>query len=258
MPQHHGTFVWYELMTTDTAAARAFYGSVVGWQAQDGPVPDMPYTLLSAGEAMVAGMMALPEDLRQRGVPSHWLGYVHADDVDATVARVRQLGGMVHAEPQDIPGIGRFAVVGDPQGAAFALWKSACEGPDQSCPPGTPGRIGWHELLASNWEEVFPFYAELFGWTKAEAMDMGEAGIYQLFNIDGQMVGGMFSKPPAVPMPFWLYYFNVDDIDASIERVRNGGGEILMGPIEVPGGGWIVQAIDPQGALFALFGRRGG
>lgn len=256
MPQRHGTFVWYELMTTDTAAARAFYGSVVGWQAQDGPVPDMPYTLFQAGDAMAAGMMTLPDELREHGVPPHWLGYVHADDVDATVERLLALGGVVHVEPQDIPGIGRFAVVGDPQGAAFALWKGDGEGPDQSCATGTPGRIGWHELLAGDWQEVFPFYAELFGWTKAEAMDMGEMGVYQLFNAGGQTVGGMFSKPPAVPVPFWLYYFNVENIDAGIERVRSGGGQILMGPIEVPGGGWVIQAIDPQGALFALFGRR--
>ena len=119
-----------------------------------------------------------------------------------------------------------------------------------------PGRIGWHELLANDWEKAFAFYGDLFGWQKAEA-DTGAVGTYQLFSaIEGQTIGGMYTKPPTVPVPFWLYYFNVDDIDAAMTRVKAGRGEILDGPIEVPGGNWILRCTDPQGAIFALLVKR--
>ena len=131
-------------------------------------------------------------------------------------------------------------------------------GPDAGCAvaPETPGRIGWHELLSTDWEKGYAFYNALFGWQKADAMDMGAMGTYQMFSTGGPPVGGMFNKPPMVPATFWLYYFNVGDFDAAVERVKAGGGEILNGPMEVPGGGWIIQGKDPQGAMFALFGKR--
>lgn len=162
----------------------------------------------------------------------------------------------MHVPPRDIPNIGRFSVIADPQSAAFALFKplDSCE--DQPVELGTPGRVGWHELLAADWEQALAFYNELFGWQKADAMDMGAMGTYQLFSAGGPAIGGMFTKPPMVPARHWLYYFTVGDIDAAVERVKAGGGEILNGPMEVPGGGWIIQGKDPQGAMFALFGKR--
>ncbi len=258
MSDTQGRFVWYELMTTDTQAAKSFYGSVVGWGARDASVPGVAYTMFQVGETAIGGLMDLPEPARQMGAPPSWLGYIGVDDVDATVGRVTGLGGAVRVPPTDIPEVGRFAVITDPQGAALALFKPATACPDQSPEPtqGTPGHIGWHELLAVDWEKALEFYATLFGWTKADAMDMGDMGIYQLFATGGQAVGGMFNKPPTVPRPFWVFYFNVDSIDTAVERVTAGGGTILMGPMEVPGGGWIVQCSDPQGAMFALFGRR--
>lgn len=255
MSDFQGRFIWYELMTTDTAAAKAFYGDVVGWGAKEAPVPGVSYTLFTLGELPVSGLMDLPEEVRKMGVPPNWIGYVAVDDVDATTDRVTQLGGTVHVPPQDIPNVGRFAVVADPQKAVVALFKPSAPGPDQMPEPGTPGRIGWHELLAEDWETVFPFYSALFGWTKADAMDMGAMGTYQLFALGEQTLGGMFSKPPMVPVPYWQYYFNVDDIDAAVERVTAGGGKVLNGPMEVPGG-WIIQGMDPQGAMFALYGPR--
>jgi hypothetical protein len=115
--------------------------------------------------------------------------------------------------------------------------------------------VGWHELLAADWEKAFAFYSELFGWRKADA-EIGSMGTYQIFSAGGQTIGGMSTKPPTVPMPFWLYYFNIDDIDAAAERVKAGGGRILEDPLEVRGGGWIARCTDPQGAMFALGGMR--
>jgi predicted enzyme related to lactoylglutathione lyase len=252
-----GRFVWYELMTTNTAAAKGFYGDVVGWGTQDSSMPEMEYTLFTAGGVPVGGLMHVPEEARNMGVPPNWSGYISVDDVDATTARVKELGGSVHVPPRDIPTVGRFAVVADPQAAVFILFKSSTPG-QEPAEPGTPGHIGWHELYASDWQKAFAFYSELFGWQKDQAADLGEMGIYQLFSHEGQQIGGMFNKPAQVPVTFWLYYFNVGDIDAAGERVTKGGGKILMGPMEVPGGGmFIIQGLDPQGAMFALLGTRG-
>jgi predicted enzyme related to lactoylglutathione lyase len=257
MSDSHGRYVWYELTTTDTDAAKAFYGKVVGWGSHDAEMPGMTYTMLTAGELPVAGLMTQPEMARKAGAPPGWMGYVGVDDVDATADRAKRLGGAVHVAPADIPNVGRFAVIGDPQGAVLALFKWSNPTPEQPPQPGTPRRIGWHELMAGDWQKALAFYSDLFGWKKADAMDMGAMGTYQMFSAGGQTIGGMFTKPPEVPAPFWLYYINVGDFDAAVERAKAAGGTILNGPMEVPGGDWIVQAKDPQGAMFALVGKRG-
>jgi uncharacterized protein len=255
MVNSHGRFVWYELMTTDMEAAKAFYAKVVRWGTQDASMPGMAYTLFTAGESSVCGLMELSEDARNMGAKPSWIGYVGVNDVDATADRIRHLGGAVHVPPKDIPKISRFSVVADPQMATLALLKWLKPGQEQHAELGTPGRVGWHELLAADWEKALAFYGELFGWEKAEA-DVGAMGTYQLFSAGGQTIGGMVTKPPMVPVPFWLYYFNVGDIDAAAKRVKAGGGQILNGPLEVPDGSWIVQCTDPQGAMFALEGKR--
>lgn len=250
-------FTWYELLTTDTAAAKAIYGTVVGWGTQPSPNAEIDYTLFTLGATPVAGLMEQPEQAKAMGAPPSWLGYVDVEDVDATTDQVKRLGGSVYVQPSDIPNVGRFAVLADPQGAVFGLLKWSTPGMAQSSEPGTPGRVGWHELMAVDWEKAFAFYSELFGWQKGEAVNMGAMGIYQLFTADGQPIGGMFNKPPMLPVPFWLYYFNVKGIDAAAERVKSAGGQILNGPMEVPGGSWIVQCSDPQRAMFALVGPKG-
>ena len=245
-------FCWYELMTSDPVAATAFYKAVIGWSTADAGMPGMAYTLLSVGEAQVGGLMKLDPATCPPGVPPCWTGYVWVDDVDAYCKRLATAGGKVQRPPEDIAGVGRFAVVADPHGAVFILFKDA-SGPQR--PPvaaGTPGHIGWHELQAGNGAAAFDFYAALFGWTKGQAVEMGPMGIYQCFATGGEDVGGMMTKMPEVPGPFWLYYFNVDALDAAVARAVAGGGKLLMGPQEVPGGSWIAQCLDPQGALFAM------
>ncbi|HEX2554399.1 MAG TPA: VOC family protein [Microvirga sp.] len=247
------SFVWYELMTTDRAAAEAFYRAVVGWEMQpcDG---GMPYTVASAGGRPAAGFMTLPEEARAAGMPPAWLGFVGVADVDAAADGIRQAGGAVHRAPEDLPGIGRFAVVADPQGAVFMLFR-----PDQAEEPVAPmtdGHVSWHELYATDWESAFAFYAGRFGWTKDQAMDMGPMGTYQLFAAGSLPIGGMMNRPAEMPVAAWLFYFGVPAIDAAVERVKANGGRILNGPMEVPGGAWIVQATDPQGAMFALVGMK--
>jgi uncharacterized protein len=255
MTDSDGRFVWYELMTTDLKAATAFYAKVVGWGMRDASTPGMSYTLLTLGEASVGGLMQLPEDARRMGAEPRWLGYIAVNDVDAAARQISQFGGAVHIPPADIPDIGRFSVAADPQTATFAVIKWLDPGQVQTDDLDKPGRVGWHELLAANGEKAFPFYTELFGWQKAEA-EIEPESTYRPFSIGTQTIGGIFTKPAMVPMPFWLYYFNIGDIGAALEHVKALGGKILEGSVDVPGGSRVARCQDPQGAMFALIEKR--
>jgi uncharacterized protein len=257
MSGSHGRFVWYELLTPDPEAAEAYYTNVVGWGTLPIPGPDGPYTLFTIGETPVCGMLKTPEEARRLGAPPHWLGYVLVDDVDGTATTASQLGAAIYVPPRDIPNVCRFAVIADPERAAIGMmaWSSPPV-KDGAGVPASPGRIGWHELLTTDFVKGFGFYNTLFGWQKEDALDAGDIGTYQVFSTRGRLAGGMFNKPANIPATFWLYYFNVADFHAAVNRASAFGGEIVTGPMEVPGGSWIVHAKDPQGALFALVGQR--
>jgi predicted enzyme related to lactoylglutathione lyase len=252
MPHPASNFVWYELMTTDARAAEAFYRQVIGWRAADSGMPGTEYTLFSVGPAVIAGMMDLPQEACDAGARPGWIGYVAVDDVDAAAQRLQQAGGKIYRPAEDIPGVGRFAVVADPDGASFCLFRgNSGEQPPQP-PAGTPGTFGWHELYAGDLDRAWGFYSGQFGWTKDQAIDLGAMGVYQLFAAGGEAIGGMMTRPPAVPQACWLYYVNVEAIDAAVGRVTAAGGQVVSGPMEVPGGMWVAQCMDPQGAMFAV------
>lgn len=253
MTDHHGSFVWYELMTSDTKAAEAFYKTVIGWDAADSGMPGVEYTLFSTNGTRVAGLMTVPPEAAAMGARPAWIGYIGCNDVDAVAAEIKKAGGRIMREPDDIPGIGRFAVAADPQGAVFCLFKGQGEAPEMP-PMNTPGLIAWRELNASDGATAFDFYAGLFGWRKGQAMDMGPAGVYQIYGKGDVDFGGIMTRMPEAPMPYWLYYINVADIEATHGRIGANGGKVLHGPVEVPGGMWIVQGMDPQGAMFAVVG----
>jgi predicted enzyme related to lactoylglutathione lyase len=255
MAHLHGRFAWYELATRDMESAKAFYGDVLGWGTQDVPASGPAYTLFTAGGAAVSGLMELPKEATASGLRPSWLGYVGVDDVNAAANRIEELGGAVHVPPTEIPNVSRFSIAVDPQMATIALLKWLNGDQQQPAELDAPGRVGWHELLAADWEQAFAFYRELFSWQKAQT-DTGAVGTYQLFSAAGETIGGMYTKPAMEPVPFWLYYFNVGDIDVAMKRVKAGGGTILTGPIEVPGSRWIARCTDPQAAIFALMGKR--
>jgi predicted enzyme related to lactoylglutathione lyase len=198
-------------MTTDVEGAQAFYTSVMGWSAHDASLPDRTYILFTAGEAPVSGMMNLPESASTAGGKPCWVGYVGVEDADAAADRIKRLGGAVHIPPTDIPNISRFSVFADPQTATLALLQSLSPDHGQAAEAGAPGRVSWHELFAADWERALAFYSEVFGWQKART-NVSEAGTYQLFSAGGQTIGGMLTKPPMIPVPFWLYYFNIDNV----------------------------------------------
>lgn len=248
-----GSFLWYEYMALDAEAAARFYATVVGWSARDAGMADFPYSLLCAGPDIVGGLLSLPEEARRSGARPAWLGYVGVPDVDAYTVKLAAAGGAIHRPAVGIPGVGRFAAVADPYGAAFVLFKG--EPPQDPRPPmpqSALGGVGWRELRAGDLDGAFAFYSGLFGWKKKQAMDMGPLGTYQVFEIEGGQGGGMMTKPARTANPYWLFYFNVEAIDAASERVKAAGGEVVNGPHQVAGGGWVIHAVDPQGASFAL------
>jgi uncharacterized protein len=247
-----GKFVWYDLATTDLKSAEAFYAHVIGWRTRDSGMPGVSYTILSAGETGVGGLMPLPEEQRKAGAKPGWMGYVWVDDVDAFAQRVSAAGGRVHRPPADIPSVGRFAVVADPHGAGFIIFKPSGGGESPAAKPGAVGHTDWHELRAGDLDSAFAFYSKLFGWTKDAALDMGPMGTYQMFKTGDVVAGGMMNKSPDMPAASWLYYFNVDSAEAAAARIKSQGGQVINGPHQVPGGSWIVQGTDLQGVKFAV------
>lgn len=248
-------FIWYELLTPDIEGAARFYRDVVGWTVQPSGQPDMDYRFWKAGETAIGGLMALPAPDQAPGLVPGWLGYVRVADVDATVDQATALGGSIRMPAVTLPEVGRMALIADPQGAPIYLMAPQGDMPATAHAPGQPGHGGWHELHTTDWQAAFGFYGTTLGWAPAEAMDMGPMGTYQLFHAGGEAIGGMMNSP-SFPRPAWLTYFNVGGIDAAKARIEAAGGAALMGPHEVPGGQWVIQARDPQGAMFALLGRK--
>ncbi|MBV9248295.1 MAG: VOC family protein [Acetobacteraceae bacterium] len=226
---------------------------MVGWGALDASTAAFSYSVFTAGGADVGGLMELPPEGLRMGAAPRWIGYVAVDDVDATAARLQQFGGRIYVPPTD-SNIGRVAILIDPQTAAIGLVGGLKRGGAFDA-FDRPGHIGWHELLAADAAKAFAFYRALFDW-QAAAAETDTLDFYQPFAVDGRTIGGVFTKLPRAPVPFWLYYFNVDDMDAALAAVNSGGGKVVHGPFELTPGHWISRCIDPQGAMFALQGKR--
>lgn len=245
-----GRFIWYELSTRDVEAAKAFYTKVMNWGVEQFQ-GTQPYFIWKAGEIGVGGVMQMAD------MQPAWLAYVCVDDVDRNLTRAQQLGGKVVVPGTDIPSVGRFGVLTDPQGAYIAIMHPT----PQENPPERgmrmTGNVGWHELNTTDSEAAFAFYSALFGWQPASSMDMGEQGTYSIFRHQADAadnwLGGMSDMARHMGLPaHWLYYVNVDGMDATLEKVRTHGGQVLNGPMDVPGGK-AAQCLDPQGAVFAIF-----
>jgi predicted enzyme related to lactoylglutathione lyase len=247
-----GRFVWHELVTTDPKSAGAFFSRIIGWK----PKPwgnDNSYTLFMSGSHQRAGLMTIPEEARKEGAPPSWLTYIGTPNVDETARLATSLGATIKMPPADIPTVGRYAVMADPQGAVFGLYTpNRPTGPDTE--PGN-GEFSWHELATTDATAAFEFYRKLFGWEETSAMDMGEMGTYQMFGLtkQGRTQGGLFNKPSQMPgPPAWLAYIKVPDARKSADMIKKAGAQIVNGPMEVPGGDWIAQGVDPQGGMFAV------
>lgn len=258
-----GNPCWYELGTGDLDGAGTFYARILGWQVSDSGMEGFDYRLARSGDSMVAGMMS---NATQHGnPPPNWVIYFAVDDCDRTATAIKTTGGEVFRGPDDVPGTGRYAVVADPQGAVFGLLQpdmsqmSAAERAKAEAGEGAfnqqkAGHGNWNELMTSDPKAAFDFYAGLFGWTRGDAMPMGEMGTYQLFRHKGADIGAMMGLGNA-PVPAWLPYFGINGtVTKVVDRIKAAGGTVHHGPAEVPGPAWIAVAQDPQGAWFAVVG----
>lgn len=251
------TFAWYELMAKDVPAALDFYRKVFGWTTKDSGMPGGAYTLIELQGTAIGGALTLTDEMCAAGAQPGWLGYIAVDDLEAKTRELVAAGGKVVRPMVEIPGMIRFTIVADPHGAVFVMFKGLTEGQTlANFAPGTPGAIDWRELHAGDGTEAWTFYSTLFGWTKDMAVDMGPIGTYQTWAAGAAPIGGMMTKMPQTPAPFWLYYVSVSALGEAIERVTANGGTIIHGPTPVPGGGFIANAVDPQGAIFALVSQK--
>ncbi len=259
MANKHGDFIWYELLTTDAGAAQTFYSAILGWTFKDSGQANVDYRIFSMNNNNVGGLMQLTPEMTKGGARPVWLGYIGVNDVDTSTAQIKAAGGSVHMGPQDIPDVGRIAMVTDPQGVAFYVMKGSVEGgTSNSFASDRPmdGHCAWNELSTTAPAEATQFYTDQFDWRQEGEMDMGPLGKYQFLYHGPKMIGAIMPKMPQMPIPMWTYYFRVPDIDKAMETINAKGGNITHGPDEIPGGEFSLSAMDPQGAPFALVGKR--
>ncbi len=261
MTNLQGSFIWYELMTPDPEGAKAFYDSVIGWSMTTGHGGDTDYGFITAPDgAMVGGLLRLTKDMTDHGARPCWLGYIGVDSVDASIKAIEAAGGKVLMPARDVEMAGRIAMVADCCGAPLYVMTP-------TPPPGggtstafsaapNHGHCGWNELMAGNADNAVAFYTGQFGWTLPEAMDMGEIGKYQFIAHDGVTVGAIMQVMPQMPTPMWNHYFWIPSVEAAKSAIEAGGGQVINGPMQVPGDDWVLQGLDPQGAMFSLVGKK--
>jgi len=245
-----GRFVWFELLTSDPEAAIAFYTEVLGWKTQSFG-EGSNYTMFVSSQGPLGGVTVLPELAKQAGSPSYWQANVEVENIDAAVAKVKDLGGkVIHAE--NVPNVGNFAIITDPQGAAISLFTPSR--PMESHDAAQTGEFSWHELYTADHNAALQFYCAVFGWEKMGEHNMGDMGTYLLWGREGVQLGGMMNLPPSPePLPpGWMFYVTANELDATLARAKRKGAIVISGPHEVPGGRTVVQLRDPQGAMIAL------
>ena len=261
-----GSFIWYELMTPDPDAARTFYGAVTGWSISGTPGAPVPADgidyrhIVRTDSGSQGGVLRLRADMIAGGAQPCWLPYLLVADVDSAVAAITAEGGHVLMPKMTID-VGAFALVTDPFGAPFYVMTPIA-------PPGMEGhasdvfsptavqRVGWNELLSNDLAGARAFYARHFGFEFNNAMPMGPMGDYCFIDHHGQCLGAVMQKPDSIARSGWRMYFRVPDIDTARDAIASAGGTVQSEPHEVPGGDWVVHALDPQGAFFGLVGQR--
>ncbi len=260
-----GNFIWYELMTSDANAAARFYGAVIGWRIADQPDPSAAggrdYRMIVRSDGGNAGgILQLTADMMGAGATPGWLSYLHVADVAAATRAIEADGGQTHMR-LSLP-VGDIAMVGDPMGTVFYVMRPVPppDRPDASSDvfdPAIPGRACWNELVSPDAARALGFYAKHFGFASTDSMPMGPMGDYHFIDHNGVRVGAIMQQQKDLPLQGWLTYFRVPALMAAKSAIEAGGGRVLLGPHEVPGGDWIVVATDPQGAVFGVAGQKG-
>lgn len=260
MARQHGGWIWYELMTADPEGAKAFYEPIVGWDMTTGHGDTNDYGFLTAPDgAMVGGLLRLTEEMTSHGARPCWIGYLSVPDVDGEVSAIEAAGGKCLMAARDVEMAGRIAMVADPGGAPFyVMAPKPAEGQEGESSAfqadSNLGHCGWNELMAADPAREIAFYTTRFGWSLLEPMDMGEYGKYQFVAHEDITTGAIMGLMSGPAVPMWNHYFWVPSIAEAKGRIDAGGAQVVNGPMEVPGGSWIVQGVDPQGAFFSLVG----
>jgi predicted enzyme related to lactoylglutathione lyase len=242
-----GTFSWVDLATTDAAGAKSFYGEVFGWVSEDLPGEGGAYTMFRLDGKDVAACFA-----QGNGVMPHWNSYVTVGDVDAAAATAAELGGSVLMPPGDVEGIGRMTVIADPTGGPLALWEP--HGHIGAGLVNAPGALCWNDLGTTDVEAAMAFYGELFGWTFTERLDDDPLRYMRIRNGDTENGSiHLQGEDERGTPPSWVVYFATSDLDGTNSTLAELGGQVVVQPLEVPAGGRVSVAVDPQGAAFGLF-----
>jgi predicted enzyme related to lactoylglutathione lyase len=246
-----GTFCWVELGTSDGDAARKFYTELFDWEFTDNPMgPGMVYTMLKQDGKDIGGLYQLMPEMKEQGIPPHWMSYVLVTSADEAAAKATEAGATLMKEPFDVYTIGRMAVVQDPTGAVFALWQAGTH--QGSGVVNVPNSFCWNELGTNDTAKAKEFYTNVFGWTaKTESFGPME---YTMFANGERPAGGMYALTPEmgnVP-PHWLVYFAVEDCDATEAKAVSLGANIMKPADDIPGIGRFSILLDPQGAAFAI------
>lgn len=257
MSTRQGDFIWYELMSRDASAAQHFYAGLLGWQFADSGMPDIDYLIGSKGDTPVVGMMTLTDEMLENGAHPFWSAYIAVDDIDASLDQLGKAGGHTLMEPRDVEHVGRFAMVCDPHEVPFYIMHPTGEESQSFARyKAAEGHCAWNELLSPDPEAAKSFYGQLFGWQKADEMDMGKMGLYEMWRQQDYLIGAVMKKPDDIPVPMWVHYFRVGDIDVAASFITDNAGRMINGPMQIPGGEYIVHGMDPQGAMFAIIGQR--
>jgi uncharacterized protein len=260
MTKLHGSWIWYELITPDPLGSKAFYDAVIGWNIQPTHADNPDYGFITRADGgMTGGILKLNKDMTDHGARPCWIGYIGVDDCDAAVIAAQTAGGKCLMPARDVPMAGRIAMLADPDGAPYYVMTPTPPpdgGQSTAFSASILGSCSWNELAANNADASLSYYTSLYGWSLPEPMDMGPMGLYHFIMNDDVRIGAAFTKPPQMPMPCWNHYFRVASIDTAAEIIKANGGQVVMGPHEVPDGEWIIMGIDPHGAAFALVGAK--
>jgi len=252
-------FIWYELMTADRVAAASFYGKILGWSVSHGEGAHKYSEITAPDGNAVGGMLPLDDHMIANGAKPGWFAYLDVSDVDAELTALKAVGGKVFMD-QTLP-VGRMAMVADPQGVPLYLMDPVppADKPDAvstAFAPSAEGHVTWNELVTPDPAGAETYYTSRFGWTRLGAMPMGPMGDYVFLGYGDVRLGALMQAPEGT-QPQWKIYWRTGDIDAAAGRITDAGGTVTQQPHQVPGGDWVVQALDPEGAFFGVVGSRG-
>ncbi len=264
MTNSASSFIWYELITPDPVAAGAFYNAAIGVTfAEPHPGSPVDYRMIQRDDGgSLGGVLRLDAEMAGAGMTPRWMPYLYVENVDAAAAAITAEGGATFLPPADIPNVGRFAMLADPQGVPIYIMKpiSPADRPDATSDVFDPEKaqhVRWNELASPDQAGSLAFYARHFGFEFNEKMAMGDFGDYAFIDQNGQRLGAIMQRFNPEQPARWLQYFGVPSLLAAKAKVEGAGGTVVMGPMEVPTGLWIIVGIDPQGAGFGLVGPKG-